>query len=178
MTNDVAWYEELRQRYRPDVVRLLLIAESPPDPRDAERRYFYAPTLSQYDNLYRGVAEALYGSTAGFDVRAKVANLTRLRDDGVWLVDAVEHPVNARSKLERRRAIRENVAGLVERCLMVGPTVGVILCHGPVYDATAEPLRQAGIHVLHDVALPFPLGNTRTQFVAGARAALAVAGWW
>ena len=177
MTSGLAWYEELRQRYRPNLVRLLLIGESPPDPRDADRRYFYAPTLSQHDNLYRGVSEALYGSLVDFDVRAKVANLAQLREDGVWLVDAVEHPVNARSKSERRRAIRQNVSGLVERCLIINPTLGAILCHGPVYDATAEPLRQAGIRVLHDDALPFPLGNKRAEFVAGVRRALAAAGW-
>jgi len=178
MTQEHAWYEELRRRYRPEVVRLLLIGDSPPDPRDAGRRYFYAPTLSQYDILYRGVSAALYSSAAGFDVREKVTNLLRLRDDGVWLVDAVEHPVNAKTKSERRRAIRENVDGLVARCRAVDPTVGVIICHGPVFDATVAPLRRAGVRVLHDVALPFPLGNMRAEFVSGTRATLTAAGWW
>ena len=178
MTQNLACYEELRRRYRPEVVRLLLIGESPPDPRDAELRYFYAPTLSRYDNLYRGVSAAFYGSAAGFDVREKVANLERLRDDGVWLVDAVEHPVNAKTKSERRRAIRENIDGLVARCRVVAPTVGVIVCHGPVFDVTAAPLRRACVRVLHDYALPFPLGNMRAEFVSGTRAALTAAGWW
>jgi hypothetical protein len=55
------WYEDLRASYRPEVVRVLLIGESPPDPGDGERRFFYAPTLS-HDNLYRSVAEAIYGN--------------------------------------------------------------------------------------------------------------------
>jgi hypothetical protein len=177
MTDEIVWYEELRQRYRPSVVRVLLIGESPPDPRDAERRYFYAPVLSKYDNLYRGVSMAFYGESASFDVRAKVANLERLRDDGVWLVDAVERPVNARTKSERRHAIRENLDGLVARCSAIGPTLGVIVCHGPVYDEAARALRTAGLRVLHDAALPFPLGNTRATFVGGVRVALANAGW-
>jgi hypothetical protein len=81
---DPAWYEELRARYRPEHLRVLLIGESPPDPGAGERRFFYASTLSRYDNLYRGVAEALYGEEGHLDVTAKVQTLMPLRDDGFW----------------------------------------------------------------------------------------------
>lgn len=54
------WYEELRERYRPERICVLLVAESPPDPGDGKRRFFYSPEL-RADNLYRGVAQALYG---------------------------------------------------------------------------------------------------------------------
>jgi hypothetical protein len=87
----LVWYEVLRERYRPARLKVLLIAESPPDPGVGERRFFYAPTLS-YDNLYRGVAQAVYGRAW---VSEKVKVLERLRDDGFWLIDAVEHPTNA-----------------------------------------------------------------------------------
>src|SRR5690606_22746825 len=90
---DRAWYEELRATYRPRVVRLLLIGESPPDPGDGARRFFYAPTLS-HDNLYRGVAAAFYGTELGFDPSEKLAVLDRLRADGVWLIDAVDEPID------------------------------------------------------------------------------------
>lgn len=55
-----AWYADLRRAWRPEAVRLLLVAESAPDPKSATRRFFYAPQLSQHDNLFRGVVEALY----------------------------------------------------------------------------------------------------------------------
>lgn len=177
VAGDDAWYEELRRQYRPTVVRVILIGESPPDPHDAERRYFYAPKLSQHDNLYRGVSMAFYGDSAAFDVKAKLDNLERLQDDGVWLIDAVPYPINAATRSDRRRAIRDNVDGLVSQCIALRPTLGVIVCHGKVYVETAEPLRRAGVHVMHDLALPFPLGNTRAAFVNGARAALTNAGW-
>jgi hypothetical protein len=38
----------------------LLIGESAPDARATERRFFYAPTLTAADNLFRGVVAALY----------------------------------------------------------------------------------------------------------------------
>jgi hypothetical protein len=59
MTEDaLAWYAELREMYRPERIGVLLIGESPPDPGYEEKRFFYAPTLSRFDNLFRGVVEA------------------------------------------------------------------------------------------------------------------------
>jgi hypothetical protein len=52
-----AWYEQLRARYRPDRLQVLLIGESPPDPGARQRRFLYAPAL-QIDNLYRGSPKA------------------------------------------------------------------------------------------------------------------------
>jgi hypothetical protein len=63
------WYEQLREQYRPDRLEVLLIGESPPDPGAGERRFFYASTL-QIDNLYRGVAQALYGDHPDVELRA------------------------------------------------------------------------------------------------------------
>jgi hypothetical protein len=57
-----AWYEQLRQQYRPDRLEVLLIGESPPDPGAGGRRFFYAPTL-QIDNLYRGSPKACTATT-------------------------------------------------------------------------------------------------------------------
>jgi hypothetical protein len=174
---DLAWYDELRAAYRPASVRLLLIAESPPDPGAGARRFFYAPALTP-DNLYRGVVAALYGHEPGFSPRSKKALLDRLRDDGVWLIDAVDEPIDKRSMSARRRAIAAGVPRLVDRVRAVAPTTGVLICHGVVYELVAPALRAEGIRVLHDEPLPFPLGNWRQQFVTGARDALRRAGWW
>jgi hypothetical protein len=169
------WYQELRDRYRPDQLRLLLIGESAPDPRSGDRRFFYAPTLT-HDTLYRGVAAALLGESDAFDIRAKTKNLERMKAAGVWLIDAVDAPVNARTTSERRRAIRDNAPVVIERCRQLDPSIGIAICHSVVYDELAPLLRSARLRVVHDTPLPFPLGNTRARFVAGLRAALAAAG--
>jgi hypothetical protein len=174
---ELTWYEELRERHRPDTIRLLLIGESPPDPGAGARRFFYAPTLS-HDNLYRGVSAALYGSDPDVDIKNKPAVLERLRHDGVWLIDAVDEPVDKRTTAARRKAIAGHAASLADRTKRLAPTVGVLICHGVVFELVAPALRAAGVTVLHDDPLPFPLGNWRAQFVAGARTALDEAGWW
>ncbi|MDP9441163.1 MAG: hypothetical protein M3P34_03055 [Actinomycetota bacterium] len=172
----LAWYDELREQYRPERVSVLLVGESPPDPGAGAPRFFYAPTLSR-DNLYRGVAAAFYGAEPGFDVRDKPHVLRRLQRDGVWLIDAVEHPINMQSAAARQRAIAAASPSLAKRALELAPTVGVLVCHGVVFTAAAPALRSAGVRVLHDSRLPFPLGNWRAEFVAQVRAALEAAGW-
>lgn len=105
----VAWYETLRNRYRPAEIQVLLVAESPPDPRAGERRFFYSPQLS-YDNLYRGVATALYGTDLNFNLEDKPAVLERIKNDGIWLIDAVETlSIRYRSSSGRRRSRRAHL---------------------------------------------------------------------
>lgn len=165
------WYEELRERYRPERICVLLVAESPPDPGDGKRRFFYSPEL-RADNLYRGVAQALYPEPDEIDIRDKPAVLGRIRADGFWLIDAVDEPVNKLGSAARAEAIAAGVPRLVKRCIELAPELGVIICHGKVYAAAAQPLREAGVALLHDEPLPFPLGNWRAAFVRGFRQAV------
>ncbi len=166
-------YDRLREEYRPRQLRVLLIGESPPRPHADPLRFFYAPDLAPADNLYRGVTEALYGRLADFDLSDKRRNLARLADDGYWLIDAVQHPINHLPRSTRMALIQAEVPRLIERCGALAPTGGVIICHSVVFGAIATRLKDEGVRVLHDDPLPFPLGNWRRKFIDGFRSALA-----
>ena len=170
---ETSWYDALRNANRPEGLRILLIGESPPDHGAGDRRFFYSPTLSQHDNLYRGVAVAFYGLVSDFDLKNKRANLERLRRDGVWLIDAVDTPINKRTDAARRQAITAGADDLAARCLELAPSVGVILCHTPVFKFAGPTLGSCGVRVLHDEPIPFPLGNVRARFVESVREAIA-----
>ncbi len=163
-------YEALRAQYRPGHVRVLLVAESPPDPRDAEARFFYAPILSRHDNLFRGVARAVYGDDV--NLQDKSAVLRRLQSDGYWLLDACDRPVNGLKPGARRQAVRDGIPQLVRRCKETAPQVGIVVCSTPVYRLVSPALKAAGLRVLHDEPLPFPLGNVRARFITGFRRAV------
>lgn len=174
---ELPWYADLREVHRPERVRVLLIGESAPDPGAAERRFFYAPVLDRRDNLYRGVVEAFYGCSPGQAGDPKRPWLSRLKADGVFLIDLVPFPVNDLSpdKAEARRlrasARREHVAACVEHTRQLDPE-GIIVCHGPSFDVLAPPMRAARLPLLHERAIPFPLGNWRARFVREVRQAL------
>jgi hypothetical protein len=48
----------------------------------------------------------------------------------------------------------------------------VVICHAGVYWLAADHLREAGLRLLHDSPIPFPLGSGRESFVRGLGAAL------
>jgi hypothetical protein len=175
--SELPWYAELRQMHRPESVRVLLVGESAPDPGAAERRFFYAPVLDRRDNLYRGVVEALYGCSPGRAGDPKAPWLDRLKADEVFLIDLVPFPVNdlspnkAEARRLRAKARRDHVASCVEHARQLHPK-GVIVCHGPSFDVLAVPMRAAGLPLLHEQAIPFPLGNWRARFATEVRDAL------
>jgi hypothetical protein len=160
------WYETLRAEYQPVCLRVLLVAESPPNPTAGTRRFFYSETLTSHDNLFRSVALAAYGMTAAdLATVTKPSVLRRLQADGYFLIDAVETPINHMTSTDKRRAIRTGIPRLVRRCIELEPTVGVFVISTPVHQAVAGAMTGAGITVLNPIPAPFPLGNTRAQFV-------------
>jgi hypothetical protein len=165
-------YDELRAEHRPERIRLLLVGESAPDPGAAELRFFYAPVLHRADNLFRGVVHALFDASPGRAGALKAPWHARLRDEGVYLIDLVPFPVNKLSARDRSRARRDHVDACVAEARSLSPR-GIIICHTPSFRVLAAPMRTAGLPLLDDEAIPFPLGNQRAAFVAGFRAALA-----
>jgi hypothetical protein len=168
-------YRQLRERWKPEPVRLLLIAESAPDPGAAELRFFYAPTLTAHDNLFRGVILALDGRSPGRAGDLKRPWLQALRDDGVYLIDLVPFPVNSLASRDRKRALRDHAEECVAEAAACDPQA-IAVCHGPTFDALRPALLDARLPLIHEQPLPFPLGNWREQFASGLRAAAARAG--
>ena len=129
----MTWYETLREQYRPDAVKVLFVGESPPDPGDAERRFFYSPTLFRADNLFRGLMLALYDAGPDRFRASKGEWLLRFKGDGFWLLDLTDQPVNHMSEADRRRARREAVPHAVSRMSEARPSKGVVVCHAPTF---------------------------------------------
>lgn len=167
-------YEQLRAQWKPDQLGLLLIGESAPDPGAQVLRFFYAPTLTAHDNLFRGVVLALYGRSPGRAGDPKRPWLEALRDDGVYLIDLVPFPVNALSARERKRARRAYAESCIAEAVGLEPRA-IAVCHGPTFNALRPGLLEARLPLIHQQPLPFPLGNWREQFAAGLRAAASAA---
>lgn len=100
-------------KYKPEKIRLLLVAEAPLCAND---RYFYYEDVTEQDSLFRHVWEGLTEEKAG-DRAHKPAQLAALRDAGVFLVDLHEQDVSKPTLPVLRRC----VLGLIERCEALHP---------------------------------------------------------
>lgn len=169
------WYEDLRRRYRPTMVRVVFVGESAPDPGSGRRRFFYSEQLT-HDNLFRGLMQALYGVGSSDLACSKASWLARFQQDGFWLLDVANRPVNRLSPRQRLRTLRDAAPAAIARIGAAAPSVGVIVCHRPAYMALEAVGVRDALTLLHDEPIPFPLGNWRRVFVECVRAALVVVG--
>jgi transposase-like protein len=157
----VASYAALRRRWRPRRVRLLLLNASPPHPLGRDP-HFYAPD-HRIDPLFRAVTEALYGAD---DSGGPLALFEQMRRDGIWLLDACPTPFSAADPTQRRRELRAHRSDFIQECLDAKPAHGAVLCHQLVWTELRRALQQAGVTLLHEEPIPYPLVNPRGFVVA------------
>ena len=157
-------YRELREsaaaRYKPEQVKLLLVAEAPPDSLE---RYFYFPEVSVHDPLFRYVAKELLG--IGATRWNKPDLLARLQERGVFLIDLCLDPV------PDKRTLGACVPDLIDRISALTPE-HVILIKVTVYDAAYVRLQSAALPVVNE-RIPFPSTGQQRRFEEAFRRALA-----
>lgn len=89
--------EKAREKYKPETVKYLLVAEAPPDSLE---RFFYYDNVRQHDYLFLGVAEALYPKLkeqfllSGRSSEIKNSILQAFQKDGFYLLDLSELPLS------------------------------------------------------------------------------------
>jgi hypothetical protein len=145
-----------RTRFRPEIVRVLLVGESAPA---GGTHYYLANSI-----LFSAVREAfvtVYGSRtpSGDDL------LRFARDTGVWLIDLAVDPVNALDKDERRRLVRAGGSRVTRQIRQARPQV-VVSIKATIAGAVGACVKASGISA-DFVALPFPVMQWRRPFVAG-----------
>lgn len=167
MTTTEEWGElrkEAATRFKPETVRLLLVAEAPPS---ALERYFYFPAVQEHDSLFRYVVRLVLGDEPTRS--GKFQHLDALRDAGVFLIDLCESPIRSKAEL------RDCVAGLVTRVGAIAPE-HVILIKSTVFDVAYWPLRKAGFQV-SEQKVPFPGSGQQRNFEVVMQYALDSIGW-
>jgi hypothetical protein len=139
------------EQYRPDRIRLLLIAEAPPaDPN----RYFYFHDVNAHDSLFRHVARSLLGVEPTRENKPEL--LARLQQQGTYLIDLKPDPVD-------NTPLNSYVPELVHRVQGLNPE-RIVLIKATVYDAAYVALSAAGLPV-SSVRVPFPGSGQQTNFL-------------
>lgn len=157
-------YNSIRQTYRPDHIRWLLIAESPPPAPhiQSSRQFYYTDRIRKDDRLYTNTIKALYSEAAEAseaDLEAdKPRWLERFKADGWYMIEALEESqAHEVSKEQRQEWIRTSLPRLIERLRgLVASDTEIILIKSNVFEVAADPLRQAGFTILNTGLLDYP----------------------
>ena len=142
------------QKYWPQNLRLLLVAEAPPS---TLHRYFYFEHVSEQDAPFRYVCLGVFGATTPRSDKA--ARLGRLQESGVGLTDVSIEPLPVVGA-----SLAEHVDGSVDRVQALSPE-SVVLIEATVHDAMLGPLRRAHVPVV-GVRVLFPGSGQQRRFEA------------
>lgn len=157
-------YESLRQTYKPKIIRVLLIAESPPPSPEIQssRQFYYTDRIRKADRLFVNTIQALYAEAAELteaEIEAqKEVWLRRFQADGYYMIEALddsqEHEV---TKQSRQSKIRAHLPALIRKVSVLAvPETKIILIKSNVFVVAAEPLRAAGFRVLNTELVDYP----------------------
>ena len=160
-----AWYATLRQRWRPNRVRMLLIVDRVPDPR-GPRHHFYAEPITAGDHMFNAVVAATYNETAGRAGESKRRWLERLRGDGIYVIDALTRPIVMPDEFTAALEERATQCACDARGLQ---PERVVLCGDPVMSSL---MASEGLPLFHKRPIPFPTRHDRAEFITGFREAL------
>jgi hypothetical protein len=163
--NNATQRERARERYRPQRVEVLFVAEAPPLAAD---RFFYFEKVAAHDWLFLGLMRWLYEEARDLqteELRERKGDfLSRFSEDGYFLIDAIDQPIpKGCAVTERLRRIREGAPELVMKLARVAsPMTPVVLISGSVFRECHGPLKAAGVNVLNTEAIDFPsMGHQR-----------------
>jgi hypothetical protein len=158
--------EAARQKYMPKPVKYLLIAEAPP--KCGSGRFFYFEDVKQHDSLFLETMKVLYTAdclSAKEVRRRKPELLARLKNDGIYLVDASDSPMDDMSDAQRLKYLKGSVILLVAKLEglvlqgIISKDTPIILIKATVYQACKDILSRAGFKVLNENCIPFPIGH-------------------
>ena len=160
----MSFYDEVRKKYRPSHIKVLLIAESPPPAPEVQssRQFYYTDRIRKDDRLFVNTIRALYPetleSTEAQLEEEKEIWLQRFKDDGWYMIEALEDSQeHEATKKQRHERIQAALPNLLERIKeLVEPSTKIILIKSNVFDVAAEPLRRAGYKVLNTELVDYP----------------------
>lgn len=152
-----------RQKYKPDHIKILLIAEAPPKEL---KRYYYFEQSYHPDSLFIETMNALY-HTDRFDTTYlrtnKASFLNCFIGDGFYLIDACEDPMECTSSSYKRNKIKAELPALhKEVSAIVNDETKIILISSSVYRTCESSL--AEFNVVNEGAIPFPGSGHQRQY--------------
>jgi len=161
--------EEAREKYRPEHIKLMFIAEAPPCSND---RFFYFENVSKGDSLFLHIIRAVFPDLEDWEtkqIRAKKEDLLyRFMDSGYFLEDSVRasFPKGTTSKNKERLMTGEQ-ADLLSKLKKYKKNTKFVLLSAMAFRVNYRVLVSNGFQILNDFMIPFPGSGQQNKFKAG-----------
>ena len=169
-------FETMREKYKPELIECLFIAESPPAPSKDEfigeckdLRFFYNSSQTKRDFLFKNLMEIIFGNNFESDYKKnknKCYYLSQFQKKGFYLIDAVEYPINDIKDSERNIIIENNKKELIDKlnCILLTKETPIILIKQNVYGILYTYLKKEGFNVVNTEPIPFPSHGHQKEF--------------
>ena len=168
-------FNRARRKYRPHMIRFLLIAESPP----SSGGFFYFRMTIGKDHLFRETMKALELWPRNRPMRRGVdkrSMLRRFQSMGFYLLDTCVFPVDKLRPIERRKAVQNQTGRLVRDVIEANP-MHILIVKSSILNPVRIALRDAGLkaRVLNIGPVPFPSHGNQPIYRSKLRRALSTA---
>ena len=155
---DLSIYKEAAEKFLPEKIKVLFIAESPP----ANGSFFYFK-FSKKEILLSTITTALLGDGKGYTKNdSKIEFLKILKDKGYFLIDAVDYPINTTGDRSRELIIQKEIESLTDKLKelesrnKIDNHTKIILIKKSVFNVLNNTLKQKGYNVLNNAKVDFP----------------------
>jgi hypothetical protein len=158
-------FELARERFKPESIKYLLVAEAPPA-KDSNR-FFYYLNIDKGDSLFLETMKVLY--PANYDTRTvrnkKATYLERFKADGFYLIDATDTPMPNYSRAQKRKQLQNSLPELLEKIrLLSNNDTKIILIAAPVYEVCKDPLMKEGFNIVNLEMIDFPGSGGQVKY--------------
>jgi hypothetical protein len=149
---------DARQNFKPNKIKILFIAEAPP--KESSNRFFYYLDVKEGDSLFIETMKVLYRkdftNTKMVRLQKKMF-LEKFKNDGYFLIDSTDNPMEQKSQSYKKRKIREALPTLkIKIRELIDSETRILLISKPVYDVCFIPLRSDGFNIINTEMIDFP----------------------
>ncbi|MCL4536816.1 MAG: hypothetical protein M1610_04405 [Nitrospirae bacterium] len=158
--------KELREKYRPDKIQYLLIAESPPICENDQVRFFYNPDQEKWDFMFKSIMDCVFPDfKASYKRGDKHHYLQRFKNKGFYMIDATDIPINNLTEKKRSELIEsESESKIKEIEKIISKDTPILLIKKNIFLIFYRKLNDLGYNVVHDEFLPFPSSGHQSKF--------------
>ncbi len=158
---------EAREKYRPEEVKLIFLAEAPPC---KEGHFFYFEDVPRGDSLFLHIIRAVFPDLESIPTKElrsrKEELLFRFSEAGYFLEDSVAVSIPKGTK-NKEKVVLEHQADLIRRIQQYKETASFVLLSSSVFKSNYQALKNEGFKILNDFMIPFPGSGQQGKFKEG-----------